>query len=109
MPSRQLTSIKSSLPCRLAAYDLVITSYNTLAADFQVKAERKENGKGKQKQPLPVVNCPGDNRFPPLGAIKWHRCVATAAAGVVMLLSPMLCKGQHSCKALTTPACTVWF
>ncbi|GAB4813732.1 hypothetical protein N2152v2_000778 [Parachlorella kessleri] len=62
-------------PVKLSQYDLVITSYNTLAADFQLKAEKKENGKGKQKQPLPLVNCPGDNLFPPLGTIKWHRVV----------------------------------
>ena len=43
------------LRCSLATrYDLVITSYGILAADFQQKAAKKESGKGKEKQPLPV-------------------------------------------------------
>lgn len=59
------------LPLRKFPHAAVqVTTYSTLGADFS-----KGQGKGADKQPPPQVNGNNNNKFPPLGSIKWHRLV----------------------------------
>ncbi|GAB4812994.1 hypothetical protein N2152v2_000040 [Parachlorella kessleri] len=70
-------------PEKLATeYDIVVTTYATLTADFQGRnsgAGNKGAGGKAEKQPMPVVNGCNANKFPPLGAIRWHRLVLDEA------------------------------